>query len=259
MGRKIGRSGRWGHALIRVAKPPAKRLISVATGRRRGAPNLEFDDVTDVPGAGITTTDGNKVALAIMTVLLLTMGLGVFSNALYAPDVAAKPGYALPSGGGRRPPRPRGRSRRRCRCCSPRPTRRRARRTPRSASPATASRRAASRRSGPPLYDVVGRPKGSIPGFGYSDGMKAKGGDLDLRGPQHVHHQAVGLCLRHQDDLSGRSRTSRSAPTSRPICKRIPTLIRRSRLRGRAGCASEGGCARGAGEEVSLCARRRWF
>jgi cytochrome c len=30
---------------------------------------------------------------------------------------------------------------------------------------------------GPNLYGVVGRPKGSIAGFGYSDAMKAKGGD----------------------------------------------------------------------------------
>ena len=30
---------------------------------------------------------------------------------------------------------------------------------------------------GPNLYGVVGRPKGSAAGFGYSDAMKAKGGD----------------------------------------------------------------------------------
>jgi cytochrome c len=30
---------------------------------------------------------------------------------------------------------------------------------------------------GPNLYGVVGRPKGSIAGFAYSDAMKAKGGD----------------------------------------------------------------------------------
>ncbi len=30
---------------------------------------------------------------------------------------------------------------------------------------------------GPPLWGVVGRPKGSIPGFDYSAGMKAKGGN----------------------------------------------------------------------------------
>ncbi|MGO9391347.1 c-type cytochrome [Rhodoblastus sp.] len=30
---------------------------------------------------------------------------------------------------------------------------------------------------GPDLYGIVGRPKGSAAGFGYSDAMKAKGGD----------------------------------------------------------------------------------
>ena len=30
--------------------------------------------------------------------------------------------------------------------------------------------------TGPPLYGVVGRAKGSVAGFAYSDGMKAKGG-----------------------------------------------------------------------------------
>jgi cytochrome c len=30
---------------------------------------------------------------------------------------------------------------------------------------------------GPNLYGVVGRPKGSVAGFSYSDGMKAKGGN----------------------------------------------------------------------------------
>lgn len=33
---------------------------------------------------------------------------------------------------------------------------------------------------GPNLYGVVGRPKGSEPGFGYSDAMKAKGGDWTI-------------------------------------------------------------------------------
>ncbi|HLH12296.1 MAG TPA: cytochrome c family protein [Methylovirgula sp.] len=30
---------------------------------------------------------------------------------------------------------------------------------------------------GPPLWGVVGRPKGSVPGFDYSPGMKSKGGN----------------------------------------------------------------------------------
>ena len=49
--------------------------------------------------------------------------------------------------------------------------------TPRSASPAIRSRRAAGAKVGPPLYGVVGRARASIPGFAYSDGMKAKGGN----------------------------------------------------------------------------------
>jgi cytochrome c len=136
---------------------------------------LEFDDVTDVPGAGITTTDSNKIALAIMTVLLLTMGLGVFSNALYAPDVAEKPGYALPSGAGKT-------------AAAEAP-----KQTPLPALLAKADpkkgeadtkvcqschsfEKGGAAKVGPPLYDVIGRTKGSVPGFAYSDGMKSKGG-----------------------------------------------------------------------------------
>jgi cytochrome c len=129
-----------------------------------------------VSGAGLTTTDNNKTALAVMMVLLLTMGLGVFSNALYAPQEAAKVGYDLPSG---------------------------AAKTVEAAAPKGPAlpvllakadvqkgqadthvcqachnfEKGAGVKIGPPLYGVVGRPKGSIAGFQYSDGMKAKGGD----------------------------------------------------------------------------------
>ena len=44
------------------------------------------------------TTDGNKLALAVLGTLLGTMALGVFSSAIYAPNRAVKPGYALPAG-----------------------------------------------------------------------------------------------------------------------------------------------------------------
>ena len=52
--------------------------------------------ISNVSSGGMTTTDTNKTAIAVLGVLLLTMGLGVVSNAIYAPDHAAKPGYDLP-------------------------------------------------------------------------------------------------------------------------------------------------------------------
>ncbi len=127
-------------------------------------------------GAGITTTDANKTALAVMTVLLLTMALGVFSNALYAPDVAEKPGYALPAGEAKT-----------ATAEAPKATP-----LPVLLAKADAKKGEADTKVcqschdfskggvakvGPPLYGVVGRPKGSIAGFAYSDGMKAKGGN----------------------------------------------------------------------------------
>ena len=127
-------------------------------------------------GGGITTTDTNKTALAVMMVLLLTMGLGVFANALYAPEKAAKPGYNLPEGGAKtaeaaapkEPPLPQLLAKADlkkgeadvhvCQACHN-------------------FEKGAGAKVGPPLYGVVDRPKGSVAGFTYSDGMKGKGGD----------------------------------------------------------------------------------
>ena len=42
------------------------------------------------------TTNSNKLALALLGTLLATMALGIFSNAIFAPHKAIKPGYDLP-------------------------------------------------------------------------------------------------------------------------------------------------------------------
>jgi cytochrome c len=131
-----------------------------------------------VANGALTTTDGNKTALAVMMVLLGTMALGVISNAIYAPEKASTPGYPLPAGAeaaaGDKKEAPKE---------DPLPV------LLAKADPVKGQAdtkvcqschnfdKGGVAKVGPPLYNVVGRPKGSVAGFAYSDGMKAKGGD----------------------------------------------------------------------------------
>ncbi len=123
------------------------------------------------------TTDGNKLALAVLGTLLGTMALGVFSSAIYAPNRAVKPGYALPAGTEATAAAPKA--------------------APEIPFPVELAKAEVAKgqadtkicqtchsfdkggpiRVGPPLWGVVGRHKGSFPGFNYSEGMKSKGGD----------------------------------------------------------------------------------
>ena len=157
------------------------------------------------------TTDGNKLALAVLGTLLGTMALGVFSNAIYAPNRAVKPGYPLPAGteatapaaeSGARDPLPRG-------------------------------TRQGRRRQGPGGHQglpdlpflregrpdqgrsaALGRrrtPEGLVPRLRLFRRHEVEGRRLDLGGPQPVPDQAVGLCPRHQDDLPGEAEESKRA------------------------------------------------
>jgi cytochrome c len=116
--------------------------------------------------------------MSFLGVLLLTMALGVFSNAIYAPLKPAKPGYDLPGATAEAaapaapaapedPPLPpllakadaaKGQADTKvCQACHN-------------------FEKGAGPKVGPPLYGVVGRPIASIAGFNYSDSVKSMGG-----------------------------------------------------------------------------------
>ncbi len=120
----------------------------------------------------------NKIAGAVLGTLTLTIGLGIVSEILFAPEAPAKPGYeiAVPEG----------------------PTEAQA---PAKAAEvpiaqllptasvekgANVAKRCgachnfvegAGAKVGPDLYAVVGRKKASVAGFSYSAALTAKGGD----------------------------------------------------------------------------------
>ncbi len=131
------------------------------------------------------TSNANKFAMAIMGALLLTMGLGIFSNAVFAPHRAAKAGYELPGAQEAKAAAPAGAA---VAAEEPLPV------LLAKADPAKgqagakacqachAFEKGAVAKVGPPLWGVVGRPVASIAGFAYSDGFKAMGGNWDYAG-----------------------------------------------------------------------------
>ena len=120
----------------------------------------------------------NRVSLAALGSILFAMLLVAFSNLVISPKTPAVPGFALPTSAPQPllPPLPPRRHQSHCRRCSPRPTRRRANNTRRCARRVTISR---GRRSEdrPAIVGVAGRPIASVPGFPYSNSLKAVGGN----------------------------------------------------------------------------------
>ena len=120
----------------------------------------------------------NKILGALLFTCLCLLSLNIAAErdvrAAQARETRLRrrgPGEGVDARAARRPP-PRSRSRS---CSRPRRSRR-ARPPPRSAPPAIPSARASRTASGPNLYGVVGRERGSHAGFNYSAGMKAKPG-----------------------------------------------------------------------------------
>ena len=123
------------------------------------------------------TTNSNKLALAVLGTLLLTMALGIFTNAIFTPHKAVKPGFDLPG-------------QEVAAAAAPAPTPDEP--LPGLLAKADATKGAADTKPcqachnfdkggaakvGPPLYGVVGRAVASVPGFAYSDDLKKMGGN----------------------------------------------------------------------------------
>ncbi len=123
----------------------------------------------------------NKIAGAILGTLMLTMALGLFSGFVFSPPMPAKPGYALPDAAPEQAPA----------MADAAPA------APLPVLLAKASvekgeadvkvcgachnfQKGAGAKIGPPLWGVVGRPKATVVGFEYSEGIKKKGGDWTL-------------------------------------------------------------------------------
>ncbi len=120
----------------------------------------------------------NKFAGAILGSLLLAMGLGIIGQLIFTHAPLKMPGYNLPA-----PAEAAESAAPTAAAVAPLPERL-AKADAAKGEAATKACQAchnfekgAGPKIGPPLYGVVGRPKGSIPAFAYSDAMKAKGGD----------------------------------------------------------------------------------
>jgi cytochrome c len=118
----------------------------------------------------------NKLAGGLLGALLFAMTLNIVSDGIFSQARPAKPGYDLPAQeeasaeAGTAAP------------AEPLPVLL-AKADPKKGETLTKACQAchnfekgAGPKVGPPLYGVLDRPKGSVPGFAYSDGMKDKGG-----------------------------------------------------------------------------------
>jgi cytochrome c len=141
------------------------------------------------------TTTSNKIALAVLGALLLTMALGIFTNAVFAPHRPLKAGWDLPAPKetevASATPQP---------AADPPLPPLLAQADPKKGENFTKPCQAChdfskdgKAKVGPPLWGVVGRKIASVPGFAYSDVLKSMGGEWTyellfkfIRGPQEM-------------------------------------------------------------------------
>lgn len=120
----------------------------------------------------------NKMAGALLGSLLFVLGSGVLADVIFSRPVPAKPGYDLPAA-----QTAAGEASAKAAPAVPLPELLAKADPKKGEADAKACQtchnfaKGAGPKIGPPLYGVVGRPKGSVAGFDYSSGMKAKGGN----------------------------------------------------------------------------------
>ncbi|MEX0751439.1 MAG: cytochrome c family protein [Xanthobacteraceae bacterium] len=123
----------------------------------------------------------NKILGAVLGTCLVLLALNIAASAIFAPEKPAKPGYAIAAlehPGKEGPAAP----------AAPEPAepiavllaKASVERGQASAKKCVACHtfeKSGPNRVGPNLWNIVGRPKASVPGFNYSAAMKAKGGE----------------------------------------------------------------------------------
>jgi cytochrome c len=128
----------------------------------------------------------NKIAGAVLGSLLIAVGLNIVAGEIFSPPRLVKPGYVIPAA-----PEPSQGESKASSAPAPLPVEQRL--AAADAQRGKADVKACETchnfakgegiKTGPPLYGVAGRPKASVEGFAYSDGLKSKGGtwsDADL-------------------------------------------------------------------------------
>jgi cytochrome c len=120
----------------------------------------------------------NKILGAILFTCLGLVALNIIAGALFAPEIAAKPGYeiavtAAPSEGAKAAAPAEVPIEQALASADPK----RGESTTKICQTCHNLTKGAGPKIGPDLWDVVGRPKGSVAGFAYSEAMKSKGGD----------------------------------------------------------------------------------
>lgn len=121
----------------------------------------------------------NKIVGAALATMLFVMGLNLFSGAIFAQPAPKVPGYNLPGAAAEAAPAG---AAAQAAPAAPLPVllakadAKKGQDLTKACATCHAFEKGAGAKQGPPLYGVVERSVADVPGFAYSDALKAKGG-----------------------------------------------------------------------------------